>query len=353
MSKDQKLKRLQQESKRLDKDYGYQTGGLGSDEVKLNATSTGILGLDYALGTGGWPKGYVSEVFGPPDIGKSTIIGLNGIRCAQQAGNLCGIIAMEPNFDQAWAAKHGVDPELLAIARPDTGEKAFNILYDWVKDDLIDFIVFDSIGALLRGSEIETETGKSAKPGAGGQAALITWGIKRIVSPAWKNNKTIICLNQVRDVMSSTYSMLDSPGGHALKHSSSIRLQLKPGKNKYFDGDKILVGREIVGEVVRNKLTEGTRQRALFDFYQKETEDHPVGVDYVDDIIKTGKKTGVIQGTGWLSSSLWEGTIHGAPALAEKLREEPSLYDEIRDQVLRRMFDIEGIPDTLGPDDES
>lgn len=352
MSKKQKLKRLQEESKRLDKSYGHQTGGLGSDEVKLNVTSTGILSLDYALGTGGWPKGYVAEVFGPPDIGKSSIIGLNGIRCAQEAGDLCGIIAMEPNFDREWAVKNGVDPELLAIARPDSGEKAFNILYDWVKDDLIDFIVFDSIGALLRGSEIETETGKAAKPGAGGQAALITWGIKRVVSPAWKNNKTIICLNQVRDVMSSTYSMVDSPGGHALKHASSIRLQLKPGRNKYLDSDKVMVGREIVGEVVRNKLSEGTKQRALFDFYQKATDTHSIGVDFVDDIIRTGKKTGIIQGSTWLTSDLWEGSIQGAPALGQKLREEPKLYNEIRNGVLERMFQVEGIPTIVDPESD-
>lgn len=339
----QQKKRLEQETKRLDKQYGYRTGALGSDEVKLHVTPTGILSLDYALGTGGWPKGYVHEVFGPPDIGKSSVIGFNGIRCAQREGNLCGILALEPNFDKAWAVKNGVDPSMVAIARPSSGEDAFNILYDWVTDDLIDFILVDSIGAMLRGSEIETAKGKNAKPGAGGQAALITWGIKRIVNPTWKNNKTVVCLNQIRDVMSSTYSMVESPGGHALKHASSIRVQLKPGSDRYFEGET-MVGRGIVAEVVRNKCSEGSKQRAVFDFYQKDSEKHPVGIDVESDLINVGKKTGVIEGSGYLESPLWEGKLHGKPALAARLREEPKLYDQLRDEIIDVMFKREGTP---------
>ncbi len=110
--------------------YGHRTGFTAADlaDLPLDVTPTGILTLDWALGTGGWPKGFPVEVFGPPDIGKSAAIGLGGIREAQRAGSLCGLICVEPSFSEAWAVKHGVDPELLVVAYPDDASDAFAIL---------------------------------------------------------------------------------------------------------------------------------------------------------------------------------------------------------------------------------
>jgi recombination protein RecA len=223
-------KKLSDEVARLDEEYGRNTGALGTDPSSLDVYPSGILALDFALGTGGIPRGYLTEVFGPEDIGKSSAVGLSAIRGAQSEGALCGIIAIEPNFDSGWVAKNGVDLERVAIARPDDGETAFNILYDWVSGDLIDLILFDSIGALLKGTEIETE--KGAKPSQAGQSPLITWGLKRVAPRAWKNKKSVILLNQIRDVMGTSYTMYESPGGHAVKHLTSTRIQLKPGKEK-------------------------------------------------------------------------------------------------------------------------
>jgi recombination protein RecA len=323
----QKLKRLRQEAERLNKKYGHLTGSVASDPVDFDVIPTGILSLDYALGTGGWGRGYIVEVMGPEDIGKNSAIAYSAIREAQKMGLFTGIVAVEPNFDPDWAAKHGINNDMLAIARPDDGEDAFNILYDWTKDDLIDLIVFDSIGALLLGREIESDTG--AKPSAMGQAGLITWGVKRVAPIAWKRRKVVMFLNQVRDVTGTSYTVYDSPGGHALKHSTSTRIQIRP-KNEYSLGsgdDKVVVGRELVAEVKRNKLAEGSKQRALFDFYIKSTDEYgPVGIDKADDLVRVGKKTGIIKGSGWLEHHLFPKTkkgehkLNGIKAVGEWLK---------------------------------
>lgn len=362
-------KALEQEKLRLNKGYGHGTGALGSDPVKLDVWPTGILALDYALGTGGYGKGYIVEVFGPEDIGKSSAIGLSAIRAAQKEGALCGVIAVEPNWDTGWVSKNGVDLESVIIARPDDGEDAFNILYDWVMSDVIDVILFDSIGALLKGTEIDTgKPDKKAKPSQAGQSPLITWGVKRVVMPAFKRRKTILFMNQVRDKMDSMYSMLDSPGGHALKHSVSQRIQLKPKKvhTQTVDEDKgVVVGRELVAEIVRNKLSEGTKQRAVFDYWQMDTDDNRVGIDLADDLIRVGKKTGVISGTGWLYHELFpedkkgEHKLQGKAKVREWLVENPKSYDKIRKQILEVMIEraeqppnLDWVPETEEGDDD-
>jgi recombination protein RecA len=332
--------KLQKEVERLNKKYGHKTGALGSEDYKLNVIPTGVLALDYALGTGGWPLGHPVEVFGPPDIGKSSIIGFSAIRQAQSRGKLCGIVALEPGFDQEWAEENGVNPEVTLIARPDTGEDAFSILHDWVTSDVIDYIVFDSIGAVLRKSETETD-GKAAQAG---QAGLITWGVKRILQPAWKNNTGIMFLNQVRDVMGAHIPLLDSPGGHALEHSCAMRVQLKPGRERYQEKegeDSIMVGRELVAVVVRNKMSKGTNRRARFDFYQKETDDHEVGIDSASDLLHTGLKTGTIRagGSWYYHDDFPDGKLKGKPAIKEFLTANSDKLARFRNQILEVMLD--------------
>lgn len=351
-------KRLAEEVKRLDKKYGHKTGGLGSDDYSLNVVSTGILALDYALGTGGWPLGHPIEVYGPPDIGKSSVLGFNAIRCAQDSGKLCGIIALEPGFDKGWAYKNGIDPEAVAIARPDTGEEAFEILHDWVLGDLIDFVLFDSIGAMLKGSEAK-EGGKVA---AAGQSGLITWGVKRILQPAWKRNKGIMFLNQIRDDMGSPYpGQYDSPGGWAVKHSATIRVQLRAGKEKYKEkvgsGQErhdVVVGRRLVAVVKRNKLSEGSEQRAFFDYYQKETEERSVGLDLASDVANTGAMTGVLRKSGgwYYHNSFPDGKLNGLAAIKSYIEDKPQVVKTIRDEILEVMVRERGVPKNPSPDEQ-
>lgn len=319
------------------KRYGSQAAASGHFNPPRGVVPTGILALDYALGVGGWPKGHISTVFGPRDIGKSSVIGLNAIKSVQKAGEIAAIIAVEPSFDPAWAEKHGVDLDKLIILWPDDGQEAFDMLYDTVMDDEISLTLFDSIGKVQRPSEA-AEKGKASQ---GGASALISWGVSRILTPCWKREKTVLFLNQVRDDMGARFPLLRQPGGHALEHSSSIIVQLKPGKDKYTikeDGNDIVIGRELVAVINRNKADEGTGKRAKFDFYQMETDGYPFGIDVAADVVATGKRTGVLKGATWLYHDQFpDGKLQGKAAVAEYLSRNPTLYDTIRNEVLKVM----------------
>lgn len=334
--------KAQQEAARLEKKFGHKTGAVGSEDFQLNVVPTGSLALDYALGTGGWPLGHPVEVFGAPDIGKSSVIGFSAIKNAQKMGLLCGIIALEPGFDQEWAYKNGVDPETVVIARPDNGEVAFEILHDWVQDNVVDFIVFDSIGAVV--AEMERKEGAKVK--VGGQSPLITMGVKRILTPAWKHNKGVIFLNQQRDDMNSRIpGVKTSPGGNAIHHSAAIRVHLKSSGSPFkttIEGDDIVIGRTLVAIVKRNKLAEGTNKRAEFDFYQMDTEESTVGIDSAKDIVATAMRTGVIEKAGgYYRHPVFPGEKHqlqGKDAVYDFLLESDAAVERIRQEVLKVMF---------------
>lgn len=346
--------KAQQEAARLERKFGHKAGATGSETYKLNVIPTGSLALDYALGTGGWPKGHPVEVFGPPDIGKSSVIGLSAIRNAQAEGGLCGIVALEPGFDKNWATKNGVDPDGVVIGRPDNGEDAFSMLFDWVKSDLIDFILFDSIGAVLR----EAETSDEGKPAAMGQSALITWGIKRILTPCWKNNKGLIMLNQVRDDTKSRIAgLVDSPGGHALKHSAAVRVQLKqagPPMKARVEGEDVVIGRSLVAVIKRNKLAEGSDRRAEFDYYQMETDNHDIGIDWAKDVISTAIRSGVIKkGGAWYRHPSFPGEEHriqSKDSVAEYLQTQPEALEKIRTDVIAAMIEKQDALKNTKPD---
>lgn len=330
-------------AKSLESKFGHNSASLGSKTVNLDVVPTGILALDYALGTGGWPLRHPVEVFGPPDIGKSSVIGHSALRNAQAMGKLCVLIALEPGFDPAWAEKNGVDVDNLVISRPNNGEEAFSVLYTVVAGDAhADFVVFDSIGAIV--SEIEQQ--EDAKSRVGGQSKLITDGVKRILMPCWKNNVGVIFLNQVRDQMNSRIAgQVESPGGHALKHSAAIRVQLKqkgsPIKAKIQgEEDPVIIGRDLVAIIQRNKLSEGSQRKALFTYYQMETDDHPVGIDSVEDILNTAIRCGVIQKTGgWYRHRTFPNKLNGVKVVAEHFADHPQCIPAIRDDVLRYMIE--------------
>lgn len=343
-----------EEAQRLERKYGKKAGSLGSTTFKLRVVPTGSLALDYSLGIGGWPLGHPVEVFGAPDIGKSSVIGLNAIRSAQEMGLLCGIIAIEPGFDPEWAQKNGVDPEKLIIARPDHGEDAFTMLQEWVQGDIVDFIVFDSIGALI--AERDREEG--AKPRVGGQSTLITEGVKRILTPCWKNEKGVILLNQQRDEMSSPIpGQKKSPGGNAVHHSASIRVQLKQKGSAFkakIDGADVEIGRTLVSIVVRNKHTEGTKQKAEFDYYNMETEEHPIGIDVGKDVVNTAIRTRVItKRGGYYAHPTFPGDKHqfqGKDPVYEYLLTNEGAMKQVREDVLSAMYDKVGEIKEVRPD---
>lgn len=323
----------------FERSFGANAARVGGLQKKLKSVPTGSLSLDYELGTGGWPLGYLVGVFGPRDIGKSTMIGLNAIRSAQQMDLNCAWIALEP-FDEGWAVKHGVDVEELLLTYPESGEEAFAMLHKMLKSGVVDFVVFDSIGSILSEGEMDDD----GKPRVGGQAQLITWGAKQAAILAYKNDACVILLNQVRHSMSAGQRgiVYKQPGGEALEHSEAIIVQLKRGKERYTvkeNGTDIQIGNEIVCHVQRNKRTEGTGQKAVFDFFYKQTEDYPFGIDTFGDVINTAKRTGVIKQAGSYYDLPDGQRIQGQKGVVEYLQNNPVVFEQVREGVLKAMLD--------------
>jgi recombination protein RecA len=335
------------EAERLEKKFGSKVGATGTTKFEFGSIPTGSLALDYALGTGGWPVGHPIEVYGPRDIGKSSIIGLNAIKNAQAQGKLCGVVAIEPGWDEEWAIKNGVDPDGVIIARPDSGEQAFEILHDWANDTIVDFMLLDSIGAILKESEISGQRKQAgeAKANVGGASQLITWGMKGLLMPTWKNQKCVMVLNQIRDDMGARYpGQVKTPGGRNLEHTCAVIVRLKqqgsPIKEKFpEEEDKIIVGRDLVAIIERNKLSEGSDRRAEFTYYQMDTPTHKVGIDSGPDVARTAIRTKVVsKHGGWYHHSTFpDGKLNGMDSVTKFIVENPDCKEEIRKQVLAAM----------------
>ncbi|MEM3008312.1 MAG: hypothetical protein QXU32_02440 [Nitrososphaerales archaeon] len=335
-------KRIQSLLSEIQRSYGDTAARIGPLQRSLQSIPTGSLTLDYELGTGGWPLGYLVGVYGPRDIGKSSLIGFNAIVNAQNMGLNCGWLAVEPMGDDNWAdwaTKNGVDVDKLLITYPRTGEEAFEMLQMMLKSEVIDLVIFDSIGGLL--SEVEMRD--SGKPRQGGQAGLITWGIKMAAPLAFRNNACVILLNQVRHDMRPGVKgvVYKQPGGEALEHFESIIVQLKRGPTKFTikeDGNEVVVGQEIVCLIERNKLSEGTRRKAVFNYFHTETDQYPFGIDKLSDIINISKRTGIIVQSGSFFTMPDGKKLQGKAAVAKHLEENPELLTILRESVLEVML---------------
>lgn len=331
------------------KSFGRDAAALGGLQKALKTIPTGSLALDYELGVGGWPLGKLVGVFGPRDIGKSSMIGLNAVKNAQAMDLNVAWVALEP-FDEAWAIKNGVQvdeegkPDML-LTYPETGEEAFAISLKCIRSGVIDLLVFDSIGAVLSEGEMDED----GKPRQGGQAGLITWFVKAAAPSAYRNNTCCILLNQIRDNMASRIpGIVQQPGGNALEHMESVIVQLKRGKGKYTvkqSGTDVTIGQEIVCHILRNKEAEGTGKKAVFDYFYAETDEYPFGIDQFSDMLNTAKRTGVIK-LGGSYYTLPNGSKHqGMPAVKAYLEDNPAELEAIREGVLRAMLDRNAKPD--------
>lgn len=323
--------------------YGHLSAVTGETGYKINTISTGSLLWDYMTGIGGHPMGNYFEVFGANTIGKTTIVGAGALCSAQAQGMLTGTIAVEPDVDEMWLAKHGVNPDYNVIARPDNGEEAFELLHDWIASGAVDFILFDSIGAISSQKEQDSD-----KPQAYGNSALISWGIKRDVVQAWKKNIGVMFLNQVRDdTKAKIAGLVDSPGGHTFKHTMRMRTHIKPGKGRYTvkmsDGHEnkdVLVGRQLVVSFKKNKAAQALGRSARFDFYHIESDKYPFGFDVTTDVLAAAKVSGVFEGSGWIKHRTFPGgKINGKEKLGEFIADHPEVLPIIRDDVIKVMLE--------------
>lgn len=341
MNQERRSSGLKSLSKDLTKKFGAETATFAHEEPDVGVISTGILSLDYASGIGGLPRRNLVGVYGPPGIGKSTVIGFSTIKSVINNGGNAVIVNVEPKFDREWAHSHGIDTspknDNLLILRPKNGEEAFEQAYIAVNSGEVDFVLFDSIGALTTSSEMEAD----AKARMGGRANLISFGVNRLLQPTWHNNSCVMFVNQIRDIMNARVSgLVQQPGGHALQHAESVIIELKRQSAVKFttmvEGSEVIYGYGINATFTKNSWAHGNNRKTSFNFYNMKIEGEPFGVDVINDYINTAKRLGIVEGT---HIKYDDQSFHGAAKFGAYLTENEDARNRLRDQVFSVMKD--------------
>jgi len=318
----------------LKKDLGDDKAYAASEVPDVKVISTGSVTLDFATGIGGFARGTLNEVFGPESIGKTTL-SYYMIAEAQKCGLYGAFVNLEGRFSAAWANKvAGVNLDELLVVSPDPGSEAVETTAKIVNSGGIGIVIFDSIGAMV--GDREQEPGE--KKQAGGQSALVTQMVKMLLVPAARNLTTVVFLNQVRDVFGAAVPMVESPGGHALKHAASIRVQLKPTRDKIYDtiaGEKKEVGYRVAAFVKKNKLA-APKQVANYQFVHDQVDGLTLGIDRSGEVIDLALRLAIIERAGamYRHDTFPDGQIKGKDATIEFIRSDEQVFNKIRREVM-------------------
>ncbi|MGJ5642950.1 recombinase RecA [Formosa sp. S-31] len=322
--KEAKLKALKLTLDKLDKTYGKGTVMKMSDQAVIDTESipSGSLGLDLALGVGGYPRGRIIEIYGPESSGKTTLT-LHAIAEAQKAGGIAAFIDAEHAFDRFYAAKLGVDIDNLIISQPDHGEQALEIADNLVRSGAIDIIVIDSVAALTPKSEIEGEMGDSKM---GLHARLMSQALRKLTASISKTNCTMFFINQLREKIGVMFGNPETTtGGNALKFYASVRLDIRRSTQiKDTNGD--VSGNKTKVKVVKNKVAPPFKT-AEFDIMYGE------GVSKVGEILDIAVELDIVKKSGsWFS---YEDTKlgQGRDAVKVIIKDNPELMDELESKI--------------------
>ncbi|MBL6607601.1 MAG: recombinase RecA [Bacteroidetes bacterium] len=322
--KEAKLKALKLTLDKLDKTYGkgavMKMGDSAVEEVEV--IPTGSLGLDLALGVGGYPKGRVIEIYGPESSGKTTLT-LHAIAEAQKKGGIAAFIDAEHAFDRYYAEKLGVDIENLIISQPDNGEQALEITDNLIRSGAIDIIIIDSVAALTPKSEIEGEMGDSKM---GLHARLMSQALRKLTGSISKTKCTVIFINQLREKIGVMFGNPETTtGGNALKFYASIRLDIRRS-TQLKDNNSEAVGNKTRVKVVKNKVAPPFKT-AEFDIMYGE------GISKIGEIIDLGVDYEIIKKSGsWFS---YDDTKlgQGRDAVKSLLTDNPELMEELEGKI--------------------
>jgi recombination protein RecA len=326
MAKDvkaEKMKALQMDMDKLEKAHGKGSiMRMGDSAVEdLEVIPTGSIGLDVALGIGGYPKGRIVEIYGPESSGKTTLA-IHAIAEAQKMGGIAAIIDAEHAFDRFYAQSLGVDIDNLLISQPDNGEQALEITENLIRSGAIDIIVIDSVAALTPRAEIEGEMGDSKM---GLQARLMSQALRKLTGTISKTGCVCIFINQLREKIGVMFGNPETTtGGNALKFYSSIRLDIRrAGQIK--NGDSVVANRARV-KVVKNKVAPPFC-KAEFDIMFGQ------GISKVGEIIDLGVDHGIVKKSGsWFSYG--ETRLgQGRDAVKELLLDNPELSEELEKKI--------------------
>ena len=319
----EKLKALEATLGNIEKNFGKgSVMRLGAEAEKMESISTGSLGLDYALGIGGLPKGRITEIFGPESSGKTTLA-LHVIAEAQKKGGIAAFIDAEHAFDRFYAAKLGVDVENLLISQPDYGEQALEIAENLIRSGAIDVIVVDSVAALTPKSELEGEMGDSK---LGLQARLMSQAMRKLTATINKTGCICIFINQLREKLGVLFGNPETTtGGNALKFYSSVRLDIRK-ISQIKDGENI-IGSRVKVKVVKNKVAPPFR-KAEFDILYGE------GISRSGEIVDLGVETNVIKKSGSWFSYGESKLAQGRDAVKRLIDDNPELAEELSAKII-------------------
>ncbi|GEQ84826.1 protein RecA [Patiriisocius marinistellae] len=322
--KEAKLKALKLTLDKLDKTYGKGTVMKMGDKtvVEVDTIPTGSLGLDVALGVGGYPRGRVIEIYGPESSGKTTLT-IHAIAEAQKKGGIAAFIDAEHAFDRYYAESLGVDIENLIISQPDNGEQALEIADNLIRSGAIDIIVIDSVAALTPKSEIEGEMGDSKM---GLHARLMSQALRKLTGSISKTNCTVIFINQLREKIGVMFGNPETTtGGNALKFYASVRLDIRRS-TQIKDSNSEVLGNKTRVKVVKNKVAPPFKKAEFDIMYGK-------GISKVGEIIDLGVDFEIVKKAGsWFS---YDDTKlgQGRDAVKALLLDNPELMEELEIKI--------------------
>ncbi|MDU1904297.1 MAG: recombinase RecA [Dysgonomonas sp.] len=322
-----KLKALQAAMDKIEKSYGKGSiMKMGDEKVEeVPVIPSGSIGLNAALGVGGYPRGRVIEIYGPESSGKTTLA-IHAIAEAQKAGGIAAFVDAEHAFDRFYAEKLGVDIDNLYISQPDSGEQALEIAEQLIRSSAIDIVVIDSVAALTPKAELEGDMGDSKM---GLQARLMSQALRKLTAAINKTNTTCIFINQLRDKIGVMFGNPETTtGGNALKFYASVRLDIRRiGQLK--DGDEVK-GSQTRVKVVKNKVAPPFR-KAEFDIMYGE------GISRSGEIVDLGADLGIIKKSGSWYSYNDAKLGQGREAVKEMIKDNPELAEELEGLIFEAL----------------
>lgn len=324
---EEKMKALGVTMKNLEKDFGAGTVmRLGDESVQdVETISTGSIGLDFALGVGGVPRGRITEIFGPESSGKTTLA-IHIIAEAQKQGGICAIIDAEHAFDRFYAEKLGVDVNNLWIAQPDNGEQALDIAEQLINSGAIDVLVIDSVAALTPKAEIQGEMGDK---NVGLHARLMSQAMRKLTGTISRTRTCCIFINQIREKIGVMFGNPETTtGGNALKFYASVRIDIRPS-SFIKDGD-VSIGRLTKVKVVKNKVAPPF-MKAEFDMMFGK------GISRAGEIIDLGVEYDVIKKSGAWFSYNGNKLGQGRDAVKKVIEEDEKLAAELAAKVMEAL----------------
>lgn len=341
---EEKKKALDTAMEQIIKNYGQGAvmflGGEGNKKLDVESVPTGSIGLDYALGIGGLPKGRIIEIYGPESGGKTTVT-LHAIAETQKLGGMAAFIDVEHALDPVYAKSLGVDIDHLIVSQPDTGEQALEIMETLARSGAIDIVVLDSVAAMVTKAEIDGEIGDSF---VGVQARLMSAAMRKLTSVISKSNTVAIFINQVREKIGVMYGNPETtPGGRALKFYASVRIEVRKGEKIVDDGE--IIGYTTKCKVVKNKVAPPFKE-TQFDMIFGE------GISRLGEIITMGEELGFIKKSGAWYSYNRERLGQGKEKTKKFLKENDDLRLEIEGKIKENMskLDMSASEDGEGTD---